>query len=101
MEAGQDFVDTLPVYTIMPNPKPSFVASIKLSTDFLEHLQSKGAAGATICFSREGNVRASVPHQFGKHTLISYRSDHHKDVFYVEFFFVFWGFSHTLNHQHY
>lgn len=55
MDAGQGFVETLPIYTIMPNPVPQYVVGIKLSSELLEHLQSKGTTGhMTISFGQNG-----------------------------------------------
>jgi hypothetical protein len=56
MDAGQGFVDTLPIYTIMPNASPQYVVNIKLSSELMQHLQTKGTAGMTICFGAQ-NVR--------------------------------------------
>jgi hypothetical protein len=59
MDAGQGFVDALPIYTIMPNASPQYVVGIKLSSELLQHLQSKGTAGMTISF---GSQNVSTPH---------------------------------------
>jgi hypothetical protein len=56
MDAGQGFVDTLPIYTIMPNASPQYVVGIKLSSELLQHLQSKGTAGMTISFGSQNII---------------------------------------------
>lgn len=56
MDAGQGFVDALPIYTIMPNASPQYVVGIKLSSELLQHLQSKGTAGMTISFGSQNII---------------------------------------------